>query len=297
MFCFLDAAVGKGMPVSVRAIQGSDLPAVGQFLHAHLNPRISAQTWASAPLVPWQVSAPNHGFLLADRDEIVGVYLAFYSIRSIDGIDEPFCNLGAWCVRHEYRGHSMRLLKAMLGQKGYTLTDLSPSGAVISLNERLGFQHLNTATVLIPALPLPIWPSRIRISVDPTEIERALTGKQLQVYRDHAHTAAAHHLLLTRGHETCYVIYRRDRRKNLPVFASILYVGDPGLFTIGSSHMSRYLLFRHGILAMLAEVRTIIHRPKLSLTLASPRRKMFKSERLRAEQIDDLYSELVCVAW
>lgn len=285
------------MPVSVRAIQGCDLPAVGQFLHAHLNPRISAQTWASAPLVPWQVSTPNHGFLLADRNEIVGVYLAFYSIRSIGGVDEPFCNLGAWCVRHEYRGHSMRLLKAMLGQKGYTLTDLSPSGTVIPLNERLGFQHLNTATVLIPALPLPIGPSRIRISADPAEIERVLTGKQLQVYRDHAHTAAAHHLLLTRGHENCYVIYRHDRRKNLPVFASILYVSNPDLFTTASSDMSRYLLFRHGILAMLAEVRTIIHRPKFSLMLASPRRKMFKSERLKAEQIDDLYSELVCVAW
>lgn len=285
------------MPVSVRAIQDSDLPVVGQFLNVNLNPRISAHAWASVPLVPWRVSAPNHGFMLADGDEIVGVYLAFYSTRSIDGIDEPFCNLGAWCVRNEYRGHSIRLLKAMLDQKGYTLTDLSPSGAVISLNERLGFRHLNTATALIPALPLPIWPSRLRISSDSSAIERALTGKQLQLFRDHVHTDAANHLLLTRGKETCYVVYRRDRRKNLSIFASILYVSQPDLFAAAAPEVSRYLLFRYGILAILAELRTVGHRPRLSLMLSSPRRKMFKSERLKAEQIDDLYSELVCLAW
>ena len=289
--------MGEAKPVSVRAIQSDDLTSVGQFLHVHLNPRISAQAWASAPLVPWQVSSPKHGFLLADVVGIVGVYLAFYSTRTIGGIDEPICNLGAWCVRDEHRGHSIRLLKAMLGQKGFTFTDLSPSGAVIPLNERLKFQHLNTATAIIPALPLPRWPSRIRISTDRTEIERTLSGKQLQLYRDHARAAAANHVLLTSGQEVCYVIYRRDRRKNLPVFASILYVSNPDLFATAAPELARYLLFRDGILAILAELRIVIHRPKSSFMLSSPRRKMFKSDRLKPEDIDDLYSELVCVAW
>lgn len=289
--------MGEASSVSLRAIQSSDLAVVGQFLHTYLNPRISAQTWASAPLVPWQVSAPNHGFLLADGDDIVGAYLAFYSTRTIDGVDEPICNLGAWCVRDEYRGHSMRLLKAMLSQKGYTLTDLSPSGAVIPLNERLRFQHLDTAAALIPALPLPSWTGSFRISANPADIERGLSGAELQLYRDHARAPAANHLILTKGQETCYVIYRRDRRKGLSIFASILHVSNPDLFASSAAQLSRYLLFRHGIVAILAELRIVIHRPKFSMLLASPRRKMFKSERLKPEQIDDLYSELVCVAW
>jgi len=282
---------------TVRPILRGDMPAVGAFLHAHLNPRISAEAWAAAPVVPWQVSAPNHGFLLADGDKIVGAYLAFYSTRSIDGAEEQFCNLGAWCVRDEYRQHSIRLLMAIFGQKGYTLTDLSPSGAVIPLNERLGFQHLDTQMALVPAIPVPIRPRGIRVSADRAKIERALAGTELQLYSDHAHAAASCHLLLTRGHETCYVIYRRERRKRLPIFASILYVSNPDLFRSASLDVARYLLFRHGILAVLAELRTVIFRPRCSVMLSSSKKKMFKSDRLEASQIDDLYSELTCVAW
>ena len=285
------------MSVTVRAIQGSDLSAIGDFLHTYLNPRVSAETWAKAPIVPWEVDAPNYGFLLADGDDVVGVYLAFYSTRSIDGVIERFCNLGAWCVREEYRRYSINMLKAMVGQPGYTLTDLSPSGPVVSLNERLKFQHLDTTTALIPGLPYPTWPRLIRICSDRTQIEEALTGTPLKLYHNHANAAAAHHLLLTRGSETCYVIFRRDRRKNLPIFASILYVSNPDLFAAAVPRLARYLLFRHGILAILAELRIVVHRPRLSKLLSAPRKKMFKSSRLRPDQIDYLYSELVCVTW
>lgn len=289
--------MGNAAPVSVRAIQGGDLPAVGRFLHANLNPRITAQTWASAPLVPWRTSAPNFGFLLECDNEVVGVYLAFYSNRTINGRSEAFCNLGAWCVRDEYRMHSIHMIKALLSQKDYTLTDLSPSGAVVPLNEKLKFQHLNTETILIPTLPWPKLPHHAALTADPAQIERNLTGAELQLYRDHVRAAAAKHVLLTRGRETCYVIYRRDRRKNLPIFASVLYVSNPDLFSASIPQLSRHLLLRHGILAILAELRIIVHRPRLSKLLSAPRRKMFRSSRLQADQIDYLYSELVCVPW
>ena len=205
--------MGSAMSVAVRAIQGDDLPAVGELLHTYLNSRISAQTWASAPIVPWRAPAPNHGFLLEDGNNLVGAILAFYSTRAIDGVDEQFCNLGAWYVREEYRAHSIRMMKAILDQKGYTLTDLSPSGVVVPLNERLQFQHLDTTTALIPGIPYPLLSGQIRISSDPKHIQQSLTGAQLKIYLDHANAAAANHLLLMRGNETCYVIYRRDRRK------------------------------------------------------------------------------------
>ncbi|MGX7678047.1 hypothetical protein ACSMXN_04025 [Jatrophihabitans sp. DSM 45814] len=290
------------MSVAVRAISDSDLPAVGEFLHTYLNPRVSAEAWARAPMVPWPDDGPNHGFLLTDEDAIVGVYLALYATRTIDGVDERFCNLGAWCVREDYRSHSVRLIRSLLAQKDYTFTDLSPSGTVVPLNERLKFEHLDTATVLIPGVPLPSRPfssapDRIHIRTDRRQIEAALTGTELKLYRDHAAAAAAHHLLITRGSDACYVIYRRDRRKNLPVFASILYVSNPEIFRAGVPRLSSHLLLRHGVLATLAELRVVSHRPRLSKLLSDPRRKMFKSSHLSPSQIDYLYSELVCVAW
>jgi hypothetical protein len=286
------------MGVRVTPITDADVPAVAEFLHAELNSRVPADAWARALRVPWRVEEPNHGFLLRDdAGAVLGAYLAFYSERTIDGRVERFCNLGAWCVRPEHRFHSVKLLKALLAQEGYHFTDLSPSGNVVPINSRLKFEFLDTATVLMPNLPWPTPPGKYRITSEPAEIERTLTGDELTLYRDHVRAAAARHLVLRSGDEWCYVVFRRDRRKNLPLFASILHVSNPDLFRRMARPLARHLLLHYGIPASLVELRVAGHRPGPSVVLRSPRRKMFKSPRLAADQIDYLYSELVCVAW
>jgi hypothetical protein len=285
------------MAVKVAPIALVDAQRVGGFLNAHLNPRVTADAWARSLVVPWEIEQSNAGFMLLDGDEIVGVHLAFYSERVIDGRRERFCNLGAWCVREGHRFHSLRLLKALLAQDGYHFTDLSPSGNVVKLNERLKFRSLDTSAALIPNLPWPSLPRRDVISSDPALIERTLTGPALQLYRDHAGAAAARHVLLKRGSEWCYVVFRRDRRKDLPLFASILHVSDPALFRRMARPFFRHLLLRHGVLATLAEDRVVGFRPRLAYALSSPRRKMFQSPSLEPAQIDYFYSELVCVSW
>jgi hypothetical protein len=283
--------------VQLRPISECDIPAVAAFLHAHLNRRVPADAWAQSLRVPWKVNAPNHGFLLHEGEAVVGACLAFYSERLVDGRPERFCNLGAWCVMPEHRFHGLRLLKALLAQEGFHFTDLSPSGNVVGINARLGFQHLDTTTALIPSLPWPSRPGRHAISSDPAVLDSTLTGPDLELYRDHAGTAAARHLVLRRGARWCYVIFRRDRRKRLPLFASVLYVSDPELFRDMLRPFARHLLLRYGVLATLAELRVVKSRPRWSVGLRSARPKMFRSERLRPEQIDNLYSELICVAW
>jgi hypothetical protein len=92
-------------------------------------------------------------------------------------------------------------------------------------------------------------------------------------------------------------MFRRDRRKNLPLFASILHVSDPGLFRRTARYVYGHLLLRHGIPFTLAELRVVGSPQAPSLTLRSPRPKMYRSPTLRSDQIDYLYSELACVAW
>ncbi|WP_083971004.1 hypothetical protein [Actinoplanes awajinensis] len=286
------------MAAKLAPITAAEIPAVARFLHEHLNSRVPAQAWERAVQVPWKVSAPNHGFLLRDDDgRVVGAYLAFYSERTVGGQVRKFCNLGAWCVLPEQRFHSLKLLKALLGQPGYEFTDLSPSGTVVPMNTRLGFTFLDTATSVTPNLPWPALPLGARVSADPAVLENTLTGADLQIYRDHAGTAAARHVVLTRGGRYCYVVFRTDRRKGLPFFASILHVSDPELFRAMLRRFQSHLLLRHGIPAMLAEPRVIGHRPPLSRMLAAPRRKMFRSADLQDRDIDYLYSELTCLSW
>jgi hypothetical protein len=282
--------------IEVRPITDDDLGAVAEFMHAHMNERVPAAAWARALDLPWSIERPNAGFMLLDGDRVVGANLAFYSERTIDGRHERFCNLGAWCVLADYRLHGLRLLKALLAQDGYHFTDLSPSGSVLGLNQRLGFEFLDTTTTLVPNLPWPSRPGRDTITCDPEVIKRTLTGSELALYRDHVGTAAARHLVLIRDREHCYVIYRKDRRKRLPLFATVLHASNPELFATMARPLSRHLL-RHGIAATLLERAVVRASPRLSFVVASPRRKMFRSPSLERAQIDYLYSELVCLSW
>ena len=283
--------------ITVRPITPADAASVAEFLHANLNERVEADAWARALDVPWEVERPNAGFMLLDGETVVGAQLAFYSERTIDGRSERFCNLGAWCVHPDHRFHALRLLRAVLAQDGYHFTDLSPSGNVVGVNQKLGFEFLDTTTTIVPNLPWISRPGRDTISSDPALLERTLTGSELQLYRDHAGCPAARHLLLMRDSHWCYVVFRTDRRKGLPLFASILHVSDPELFRAMSGPLARHLLLRHGRPATLVERAVTEHRPRLSLTVDSPRRKMFRSPSLAPAQIDYLYSELVCVSW
>jgi len=285
--------------VRLEAILGSDLTEVGAFLHAHLNPRLSAADWAGSIVPTWPVSSPNHGFLLRDGDRIVGVQLAFYSEREVEDGLADFCNLGAWCVLDDYRSHGLRLLRAVLGQRGYHFTDLSPSGNVVSLNKKLGFEVLDTETALVPHHPLTL-ARGVRVVTDYFEIGRLLSGRDLTIFRDHRHAAAVIHVVLARESEYCYVIVRRERRKDLPVFASLLHVSNPGMLRGHLSLLGRHLLLNHGLVATLLEVRLLGRKPALSYRLAAPRPKMFRRARestLPARRVDGLYSELALVAW
>jgi len=278
-------------------ISSGDVQRVANFLHAELNGKLSPATWASAIRPSWKSTSPNHGYMLIAGEQIVGVYVAFYSERRVGQTVEKFCNLSAWCVLDGYRAHGLRLLKALLGQGCYTFTDLSPSGNVVPLNRRLKFQLINTAVSMVINLPRPSWGSGVSIITDPHLIERYLDAGNLGIYRDHALAPAAHHLVVRKGDRCCYVIFRKDTRKRMRVFASILHVGDRDLFAETAHHVYSYLLTRFGIVATFVEERFADVHPRLSISLRSPRPRMFLSDRVSPSEVDYLYSELTCVPW
>ncbi len=280
--------------VTVEPITGADRAAVADFLHRHLNPRVPPAAWQRAMRTSWAPDAGDHGYLLRDGGAVVGAYLAFYSERTIAGRRERFCNLGAWCVLPAYRRHAPRLLRALLSRRDTHFTDLSPSGSVVEINRRLGFRFLDTTTVLVPARPR-LAPGAV--TDRPDEVVAALDDRQRRLFRDHADAPAVHHVLLRRGDRTCYVMARRERRRGLPLFASVLHVSDPEVFRRMAGALGGHLLRRHGVAALLVEPRIAGCRPLGALPWPRPRPKMYRSERLTPDQIDDLYSELVCLPW
>ena len=281
------------MTVELCPITDADIATVADFLRANYKDRIP---WARSRLAgPWKVEAPNHGFVLRDGQRIVGAHTAFYSERLVAGRAERFCDLGTWYVLPEFRAYSIRLIKALLAQDGYHFTALTPSYKVASIHTRLGFRPLDTSAALIPNLPWPTRPGRTTISADPDVIQSALAGTELKRYRDHAQALAARHIVMLRGPDSCYVMYRETAIKAVPL-AVIVHVSNPRLFRRAIVPLTRHLLVRHRLLATLAEQRIIGPRPPLSFKVTSwP--KMYRSASLEPDQIDDLYSELVCVPW
>ena len=280
------------MAVELASITRADVPRVAAFLHGHLDTEVSPERWARAIDVPW---SPELGFMLVEGDDVVGVQLAWRSQRTVAGREERFCNLGSWCVLPEHRGHSLRLLRAALSDRDCHYTDLTPRPEVVAINERLGFRHLDTTSVLVPNLP---WPVRGSVSSDPAVLERTLTGVSLQRYRDHAGAEPARHVVLRRAEAWCYVMLRIERRKGMRI-ASLLHVSDPELFAAMAKPLARYLLLRHGAVATVVEDRVAGGRPvpAPALTLRRTQPKMFRSSRLEPADADDLYSELVFQPW
>ncbi|MGQ0576440.1 MAG: hypothetical protein ACT4RN_19870 [Pseudonocardia sp.] len=284
--------------VRVRPITDGDRAEVAEFLAAQLNPDLTAGHWRAALDNDWDPDRPNHGVMLVDDLGIAGVYLAFYSRRERGGRVERFCNLGAWCVRPDRRLHAPRLLRALLAQNGFHFLDLSPSGSVVAMNERLGFRHVDTATALVPTLPLPWGGPLGTVTGDPARIRAALSGAELARYLDHAAAPAARHLLLRRGGRSSHVMFRMDRRRGLPrVFATLLHVGDPELFHELLGPLRGHLLVRHRALAILAELRLVGRRPRGSTAVSRPRPRMVRSVTLPPAEVDYFYSELVSVPW
>lgn len=282
--------------VALRKILEGDADRVASFLHQHLNNRVSAQEWRALVEPPWGADcSDNHGYQLVDADDaVVGVYLAVYSTRP--GRERPVCNLAAFCVLEPYRQHSLRLVRALLAQRAYLFTDLSPSGQVPAINERLGFEHLDTATRLVLNLP---WASRsASITDSPAALAATLEGRDAEIYRDHRHAPAARHLLATDARGHAYLMYRRDRRKRLPWFASPLHAGgDRAVLVSAWPAVSSHLL-RQGLPFTLAEHRVLGFSPRgPGRELEHPRAKMFRGGAGEREEIDYLYSELSLVEW
>lgn len=283
--------------VDVRPIGENDAAAVSVFLHDHLNSRVSPAAWRAILAPPWSAAAPNHGFQLVAGDTILGVYVAVYSEREVDGEPRRFCNLAAFCVLEDYRTHSFRLMRAILAQKGFEFTDFSPSGNVKALNERLGFVALDTSTRLAPNLPR-LARRGLTVSDDPAVVTGVLTGQDARVYRDHLAAPAARHIVVIAHGEYGYLVVRKDRRKRLPLFTSPLYVGGSrDLLRSAWPQIGSHLLIRHAALATLAEGRVLGFLPTLGIDLGTPRAKMVRSSTVPGEAIDYLYSELTLLEW
>jgi hypothetical protein len=283
--------VGMAM---LRPITDDDLDTVARFLHGHHDSNVPVDSFRQSFAAHHSEAQPNSGVMLIDDDDVVGVYVAYYSDRVVDGRVERFCNLGSWCVLPKYRQYSLKMAKALLMQEGFHFLDLSPSATVATLNKRLGFDYLDDRAVVLAALPWPWHPGRI--SSNPLVIEEALSGGELQLYNDHRDAPAAHHVVLRDRDAVCYLVLRLEKRKKLPV-AIVVHASRPTMLRRMIHPLGGFALLRYHVVAVLVELRWLDGKvPAGSIQRRLPP-KMYRSPTLGPQDIDYFYSELLYLPW
>jgi hypothetical protein len=272
---------------SIEPITDAMLPEFAAFLAENMTVTRSAADWEAGLRVDWGFSRPNFGFLVRDEGKVVGGIGAYYADRIIRGQVERFCNITSWCVLESHRQQSMRLAMSVIGQPGYHFTDFSPTEVVGKSLRFLKFKSLDERQAVILNLPLPSLGSRLLSH--PAEIEAALTGQALQVYKDHASFPWLKQVLVGDGKQWCHVIYKRTAFKGLPA-AKLLYLSDAELFDRHFRRLSAHFLLC-GMASTHVECRFLKHLPWPSAIRSGFNAKVYFSNSLADADIDYLYSE------
>lgn len=280
--------------VTVTPITGSDLTAVGHFLHEHMNRQIPAHVWSESLQHAWSSDRPNYGFMAKSGETIVGVFCAIYSDQIIDGRSVRFCNPHTWCMLDGYRASGVALALRIVRQHGYQFTMLTPNPNVTEIFRHLGFRNLDDRIVYFPNLPgLSLRRGAPRATGQLSEIASKLdpaSRRDLELHRDIPWLRFA---AVGVDGDHCLVVYKRSRWKRMPC-ANILAVSNAASFSRHRAVLSTHLL-RAGFVFSRVERRFIDDLPPLARVQRRGQAKLALAPALTDRSIRDLYSELVAL--
>ena len=244
--------------ITLREIFDKDLEDVYCFLSENFNPGVTLDVWRLAFNRSWMPEKPNNGFMLLVNNTIVGVLCALYAQRQTQEGIRNVCNTSTWFVLDAYRFHSLKLMTAILSQKGFFFTSLSASQNVYELHLQLKFRSHVTTLVAIPNLPkLNYFSKKLEILADPGSISRYLDSHIKQISIDHMNLATVQQVVFRTSDETLLVIF--DIRAVRGVRATnIFYLSNPDMFYQNQNEICSYFLSNNHTLF------TLIHRCSMS---------------------------------
>jgi hypothetical protein len=279
--------------VSVRKAVVDDFESVYSLLSGLNFPLITRDVCRRLFTSYWDKEEDNPGYVLVDRDRVVGFLGSIFSARFINNNVEKFCNLTTWAVKKEYRGESISLVDPFLKLKGYTLTVFTPAKVTCLVLEKLGFKEIDTALRIIPPLPVAgASGGRCSLELDKDRIRGYLDARDMKIYNDHIKFDCVYLLLKPPEGENCFAVIKKTRKKKLP-FAHVHYISNPYIFSKYINTVSLKACLAMKVVGLIIDERYLKGRGiRYSIRRGIPDRKIFKSESLKGEDVDTLYSEL-----
>lgn len=282
----------------IRPIEREDADRVAALLHARFMTTTPVDRIRRLVLHDWPVDRPNYGFLLESEGKVVGCLLAAYSERIIRGRVERFCNRGPWYVEPEFRAYSLLLPHAFGQLRGpYTHTAFTPNPTSELTFRRSKYRPLDTEfRVYFPWNREPR--SRLfggRVLTDLAALERELDPIDRRLLSDHRPFGLSHYLLQAPGEsEYTYVIAQRRRfgGRQIGWVSELLYVSNKAMAVRYFDRLKRAILWHDRAIAVVSDPR-LLGGANAPAGLSRKRPRFFLSETLEADDIDNLYSEVV----
>jgi hypothetical protein len=279
--------------IELRKVERSMFPDMLPLLSEH-DSSLGEAIWRNTFFYPWSRDEPICGYALFEGNQPVGFLGFIFITRRINGVQERFCNVHTWYVRPAYRGHSLSLLRPLLRMQDITVTDLTPAPDVSRILERFGFLRLESRFRMM--FPLPEFGTQRQapeITRDAERLEGILDVDDLKIFRDHQVFEKCKHLALISSDTYCYMVYTVTTDSRMGV-CHIHYVSDTTIFSENGSSLVRDIMVYENIYIVIADSRLLGGaKVQFCMSLSFHCDRYYKSTRLEASQIDNLYSELV----
>ena len=256
------------------------------------NPQITRERWQRLFDYTWPVDEPTRALILRAGTRPVGIVCTLFSDRVIAGRLERRCNVNSWFVEPPYRAHSLALLAAALSVPCDTMTALTPMRAHLPFYEQMGLQPLESSLRIL--LPQPTAPLRsgFRATRDPARIAELLEGSERELFLQHR-AQMCQHLLIYGKSARCSIAFTRTSGRRVS-FSHIHHIGHLDLF-LAALNLVKFELYRANRTFFTMIEERFLRGQKIAASrpasLKAPR--LFRSARLRPEQIDNLHSEMV----
>jgi hypothetical protein len=284
--------------VRIREARAEDFPKVYRLLLEFENPGVTEDQWRQLFVDHSGQQNGVFGYVMVDGQEIVGFLGMTVGNRTIRNKLHRVCNISNWIVRQPYRGRSLDMRAPLVEESGTTITALSPAPHVLAIFKLLKFQMLDTSERIIVPSPIPAFGNKAVVVTDPAEIERRLEGERLAIFRHHR-LRYNKHLLAVAPEGTCHVVMNRSwktlaRGVRLPM-GRVHHVSSADVFVRHVDRIALAAVTRLRVAALVVNERALGGR-RIWHSLArpgGPREGAFKSDDLRPEDIDGLYSEAV----
>jgi hypothetical protein len=283
----------------VRDARAEDFPKIYPLLLGFENgPQVSRDEWKQLFVDRWGFQDGKFGYVLEEGDEVVGFISTLMSERVVRGERLRYCNISNWIVKKEYRDDSLALLSKILALKGMVITNLTPTPALLLMFQKLKYTLFDRAERIVFACPTPELLLPCTILTDPDAITAVATDDVRRIVRDHS-LPYNRHVLVRSAEGDCYVMYNRSYKvvrgsTRLP-FARVHHVSNAPVFARHAARLVATVMARSRVAAMIVEERmlrgeTIWHsfqRP------GGKREASFRSDKVTADDVDNLYAEHV----